>query len=397
MKKFRVLVMPFIGIALLTFGCGKEEPIPQVIVEPIIEQPVATREPVVEEEPSDVPPQEGMVRSRLTNEWVEEEINNTRPIAVMIPNSNTASQYGVSDAEILYEINVEGDMTRLMAIINNWKDKEKIGNIRSGRDYFTYWSFEWDSIFIHYGGPFYIYDVIGRQDTDNIDCISQPDIGKFNNAYTDLTFRDQAKSDSDNAFTSGERIREACNDLGISLEYREGYSDVEHFKFAPEDSPNTLEQYQDAFNANRIDFSEAYPMTNSYLVYDKESGCYNRYQHFIKGTDEPHIDLANNEQLKFENVLVQNTYYEVRDQKGYLAFRCHDTTHDGWYFTKGKGIHVTWEKKSDYGATRYYDDKGNEIELNTGKTMICIVEEGDSISVDGKKYTGKVNSKQTNN
>ena len=49
---------------------------------------------------------------------------------------------------------------------------------------------------------------------------------------------------------------------------------------------------------------------------------------------------------------------------------------------KGKGIHVTWEKTSDYGATRYYDDDGNEIQLNTGKTMICIVQDGDTFTFE---------------
>ena len=64
-------------------------------------------------------------------------------------------------------------------------------------------------------------------------------------------------------------------------------------------------------------------------------------------------------------------------------------TKDGWFFTNGKGIHVNWKKTSDYGATRYYDDDGNEIELNTGKTMVCIVEAGDSFLVNGEKITSK--------
>ena len=46
---------------------------------------------------------------------------------------------------------------------------------------------------------------------------------------------------------------------------------------------------------------------------------------------------------------------------------------------------MNWEKSSDYGATRYYDDAGNEIELNTGKTMVCIVEDGDSFLVDDQE------------
>ena len=68
------------------------------------------------------------------------------------------------------------------------------------------------------------------------------------------------------------------------------------------------------------------------------------------------------------------------DEKGYLVMQCHDDTRDGWFFTNGKGIHVKWAKESDYGATRYYDDAGNEITLNTGKTMICIVNERDSFT-----------------
>ena len=94
------------------------------------------------------------------------------------------------------------------------------------------------------------------------------------------------------------------------------------------------------------------------------------------------IFLAAAESAYCSNVLVQFTYHEVRDAKGYLAFQCIDSTRDGWYFTNGRGIHVTWEKSSDYGTTHYYDDNGNEIQLNTGKTMVCIVEDGDTFAFE---------------
>ena len=344
---------------------------------------------VTSNEDQDAPPAPGMVRSRITNDWVSQEQNDTRPVALMVPNSATASHYGLSKASVLYEANVEGDMTRLMAIIDDWQDDPKLGNIRSCRDYFLYWSFEWDSIYIHYGGPWYIYDVLGRQDTDNIDCIAQPDVGKYNNAYEDIVYRDTAKNDTDNAFTSGKLIREACDHLGISLKYRDGYCDYDHFKFAPYDAPNTLEQYPDAIPAGKIDLSDAYPNTNTYFIYNEETGTYDRFQRFPKGTDEPHLDLANNEQLTFKNVIIQNTYYEVRDELGYLAFQCHDTTRDGWYFTNGKAIHITWKKEADYSPTKYYDDNGEQVEFNTGKTMILIVEDGDTFTIDDKEYSGK--------
>ena len=97
------------------------------------------------------------------------------------------------------------------------------------------------------------------------------------------------------------------------------------------------------------------------------------------------VDAATKEQLAFANVIVQNTSYEVRDDHGYLYFQMHDTTKDGYYFTKGKVIHITWEKDgnngvtSNYTPTKYYDDNGDEITLNTGKTMIFIVKDGDEV------------------
>ena len=195
-------------------------------------------------------------------------------------------------------------------------------------------------------------------------------------------------------FTDGERIQKAMERLEYPKEYRADYADAQHFLYSADSDPNTLEQYPDAISAGKVDMSLAYPITNCYFLYNEETGLYDRYQHLSGDVEGPHLDTANNEQLTFKNLIIQNTYYEVRDQKGYLAFQCHDTTRDGWYFTNGKGIHVTWEKTSDYSATRYYDDDGNEIRLNTGKTMICIVEDGDSFQVDNKTIISNRNVTQ---
>ena len=68
-------------------------------------------------EDDSLPPREGMVRSRLTNEWVDPGVADTRPIAVMIPNeSNAIPHYNLSKASVVYEANVEGRMSRMMAV-----------------------------------------------------------------------------------------------------------------------------------------------------------------------------------------------------------------------------------------------------------------------------------------
>ena len=129
--------------------------------------------------------------------------------------------------------------------------------------------------------------------------------------------------------------------------------------------------------------SLAYPVTNCYFIYNEKTGLYDRYQHLSRDSGwSAYRSGKRPAAMPSRTFWFRIPTYEVRDQKGYLAFQCHDTTRDGWFFTNGKGIHVTWKKASDYGATRYYDDDGNEILLNTGKTMVCILADGDSFTVD---------------
>ena len=103
MKRLQALFLVALSSSLLLSACGKEkEETIQPVVEPIVEAQPEIKEEDVEEadegetENPDMPPAEGMVRSRITNEWVDEEVDKTRPIAVMIPNTKTASHYGLS-------------------------------------------------------------------------------------------------------------------------------------------------------------------------------------------------------------------------------------------------------------------------------------------------------------
>lgn len=388
MKKLAVLLLTGLTCATLLFGCGKEDDTVETVALNEVETaaPETAAEPETETETEavdeDLPPEEGMVKSTLTGEWISGDLEKQRPIAVMIPNENAClPHYGLSNADILYECNVEGNMTRLMAIFKDWKDMDRIGNIRSCRDYYVYWAKEWDAIYCHIGGPFYILDIINNPTTDNITgAVLASDSSQKKGLVDAAFYRTDDRKAPHNAYTSGDRIESAIQKLNYSETYTENY-EGEHFKFASASSPNTLEQYSNALSAKKIDLAGAYSMTKTYFEYNESDGLYYRFQGMQKG-DEKHIDGANNQQLTFKNVIVQFTHYETRDAKGYLSFQCHDTTKDGWYFTNGKGIHVTWKKTSDYGPTKYYDDNGDEIVLNPGKTNICIVEDGKTFDAE---------------
>lgn len=380
MKQTKILIF-FLAIFIMLTACAHGEDTPGLAIpESDFTPPAADASPSsLPGSPPDVPteddtqpPREGMVRSRLTNEWIEEEAANIRPVALIIPNENSAiPHYNLSRASILYEANVEGRMTRLMAVFEDWLNLEKTGNIRSLRTYYAYWAFEWDAFLVHLGGPFFINELIADPDTENIDGLLSSDSAAF--------ARTTDRSSPHNAYTDGPRLANVIGRKGYSLNYR-GLADREHFLFASKKDPNTLGQYgTDAKSAIYIDMSGCYPLTRCYFEYNEEDGLYYRSQHLSGGTDGPHIDAANGEQLSFKNILIQYVKYEDLGE-GYLAFQCHDTTSDGWFFTNGKGIHVNWKKESNYGATKFYDENGEEVILNTGKTMICVVEEGDNFT-----------------
>ncbi len=50
-----------------------------------------------------------------------------------------------------------------------------------------------------------------------------------------------------------------------------------------------------------------------------------------------------------------------------------DEKREGWYVTNGKAIKVTWSKLDDMNPTRYFDENGEEIKINVGKTYVAIM------------------------
>ena len=179
------------------------EPETERVIE-VVSETVEETEPETE---ADLPPKEGMVRSRLTNEWIPEELDAQRPIAVMFPIDRKAQpQYGLNKVDVFYEIEEEGGMSRQMGVIQDWADLPRIGNVRSVRDYFIYEALEWDAIVVHFGGPeTFVKPILTRKDVDNINGVDGP-MGSSYGAF----FRVPKGSKSEHtAYTSGGNVAKA--------------------------------------------------------------------------------------------------------------------------------------------------------------------------------------------
>lgn len=310
-------------------------------------------EEIVEEENH-----EGMYRSELTNEWIDESLQNQRPVAIMVDNELTAlDHYGLTQADIVYEMmnsTANGEITRFMCIVKDYASITQFGSIRSTRPTNLMIVPEYNAILVHDGGPFYIDAYLTNAWVDHLS-------GGFSHIANGKAY------EFTEYVTTGE-IESRLSSANIDVDYNEWYQGA-HFQFANETDPVVLSEESGSIDCTLVDLP--FPHNSSQLDYDEESGTY-LYSEY----GDPHIDLANdNQQLAFTNVILQCASVTQYDENGYMQFNILLESGEGYYITGGSAIPITWSKGMDYQQTKYYDLSGNEITLNTGKTYIALVSE----------------------
>ena len=347
-------------------GCGEKntEPTPEINFNDITgnsgntdntpEENSEAVESSAEQEPAEET-REGMYRSEITNEWIDESLKNQRPVAIMVDNEKTAlPHYGLTEADVVYEImnsTANGRVTRLMAIVKDWGKIEQFGSIRSTRPTNIMLAAEWNAVLCHDGGPFYIDDWIAKKYSAN-----------FSGGFT------RVKNGKAYEFTeyvcAGDRDKKFSNSK-YTTEYNEYYPG-QHYVFS--DTEIDLSSVGDAIDCTEIELP--FPHNSSRLQYNESTGTYDYYEYGKAHTDPQHGDA----QLTFKNLLIQDTTFSQLDQNGYLIYNAIDSKRDAYYITNGKAIEVTWIKPNESDPTIYLNKQtGEQIELNTGKTYVALV------------------------
>ena len=416
------LMAAILAATFLMAGCGKtaDSPIIQEI------QPESSVQTTVSEESSTAETTEfaviterevvdGKKQSYIDGEWKDQAVVDRRPLAIMIPNNPPAMpQYGLSRASIIYEAPVEGRITRLMAVVEDYDDLTYIGPIRSSRDYFVYEAMALDAIYCHWGLAVpYVADLLN---SDRVDNISQANTGVaspytaafarrkdrasggFATEFTGYMWLKAAGTgdgaDAPDAavkgYTAGVEAKGYATTYEESGRYAEaGREDASAFIFA-DDCIAEYAEYPDALQirpGGSQSNSSGYGQNGATFTYNAEDKLYYRSQY---GAEQ--IDELTGEQIAVTNVVFKVCHGEVRDAHDYLAFGVHGTG-DAYVFTNGKMIKATWRHDSDYDANHYYDENGNEIVLNQGATWVCNIwkEYQEFAEVDGKAIFEKAN------
>ena len=283
------------------------------------------------------------------------------PMIVQIDNNNggvgDSAPWGAGNADIIYETPLhKGGYTRLSFLFSD-VIPESIGPVRSARVTHVEIREEWDAGFVFYGG----------QPSDGTSIFS--------------AFR-KTKANRKGVLFDGV--------VGASKSWKQFYSRVSTLPsphnvdanvkamqalipegFTPPDRPYlfTDELPQEGEAANSVSIQQANDAYSSSFTYDPAT---NSYLRFVDG--EPYVDGATGQQLSFSNLIIQRnrvTYFEDVAERPVTVLI---GSGNADIFIGGRYIPGYWMRTGMNQRTVFFDQNGNELKLQRGKTFISILD-----------------------
>ncbi|MBR5115739.1 MAG: DUF3048 domain-containing protein [Lachnospiraceae bacterium] len=335
---------------------SKKEETPQKEEPAVVEE----EQPAEEEIPQEIP--EGMYASELTGLPISEDLKNLRPIAAMVDNEIKAlPHFGTAQTDIVFELmnsTANDRITRLMCVVKDYDSIDQLGSIRSTRPTNIMLAAEFNAVLCHDGGPFHNDAYFAKGFCDHFSgTFSRVNNGK-DREFTEYIL----PGDLDNASNFGAGK--------VSKEYEEGFSgDTPHFNFTEYGTQVHLDQvYERTYEVQRIRLDDVFKHNQSRLVYNQDTACY-EYQEY----GEPHLDEDSGDPLSFKNVFLLNCDFNKLDSEGYLVYNCLTGANLGFYITNGYAKTISWNKLSDQEFLKFFDDSGNPLTINRGKTYISLI------------------------
>lgn len=288
---------------------------------------------------------DGCVRRLLDGVYVKPEEENLPPIAIMLDNHPSARpQSGLEKASLVYEAEVEGNYTRLMAVFATTEKIAQIGPVRSARSYFVDWAEELGAIYAHCGGS-----------PEALVELAQKNIPDLNEMYNGQYFwRAADRTAPHNIMTSSANLNKFKENKKIT----NGDYSLWLFKDdAPINNSSTTKRID--VNFNHLDFKTSW-------VYNKTDNDYVRYS-----GNTPSL-TADSNLIVAKNIIIQYVPAKVVDDKLRLEMA---------NVGEGKAIicldgacqNGRWNKETDKTRTKFSLENGDGARFNAGTTWIEIV------------------------
>ncbi len=345
-----LLLVLVLALSLAACGGGGEDASVETTteatsIETTTEEPTTTEEVILYHHP-------------LTGETLE-ALWTGRAVAVSINNHREAlPQYGVNQADMVYEFECEGGITRRLGIFTDLSKVKNVGPVRSARTYFSNVAVSYDAPLVHCGGS--TYAMRGQADSTGTTIANWQHIDEF--AYGSYFFRDKDRYKNQGyawehtLFTNGEKLAAVMEKKGYNTVNENGTDYGLTFAEVPEWTGETAKTLTIKFRGKKTTTTTYNPTTGKY-----EISQYN-------GVD---IDGNTGDVFAARNVLVLNadqskigihSFYDlVGNGTGYLA-------------CDGKITPITWHREEFRTSFTYKLADGTPADLGVGNSYIAVIE-----------------------
>src|SRR5699024_5897416 len=220
----------------------------------------------------------------FTGEAIKEE-NQQRAVAVMMDNQEKARpQSGLSEADMVFELLAEGDITRFMALYQN-EEPEVVGPVRSAREYFFDIADGYDSLYVFSGAANDVFDELKKRDMDYLEA--------------------ETTEESDQLFVR-EGLRKAPHNLYLqfpalfdidSIQSKVPEASYESLPFVQEDESLTETKEMEDATLVEVDLFDDAPSIE--FEYDQANKMYLRNEN-----EETTIELESEKPIEMKNILI---------------------------------------------------------------------------------------------
>ena len=382
MKRKLLFVLAVLSLCVVLAACKKQQT--DSLSTPAEPEVTATPEPSLEPYKANV----------LTGEPQDADYKNQRITAVMVNNIVAARpQRGLSKADILFEIKVEGGITRFMPVFTDYQDIGEIGPVRSGRDQFFRLILPWQALYIHEGQSVvmqqyaidYSYGNLNNNDGAN----GYRDYGRVN--WAGASYNNGNLALEHTMYTNSENIQKYIDDNSVDMNrtYNSTFFNFVDYRLGQtRDLSNSVDSaYSDKYgpvvgDGEYIEIEHS-PSYKTRFIYDSASNTYKMQQNYSDGQWRDTVDeAADNTVLSFPNVIV--LYTDIHTYPGHeakdLQYAEYAWGGVGYYCYGGKCEKIYWQKGTPLEALRLYylteDGQCSDqlLPVNIGKSYVAVTD-----------------------
>jgi hypothetical protein len=291
---------------------------------------------------------------------------NRRPLLIKIDNAPAARpHYGIGQADMVFEIIVEGGVTRLAAVFQS-QDPATIGSVRSARLVDRSLTPMVRGALVYSGTSAYAWDLISKD-------ASQGKYIELSADHAEGYYRVNFRAAPYNLFTSAASQRQNLTKLKADTA-----NDIPKWAFlVSQDHPATLAGMAGGAPATEISIPYRADTSAVSYQYDTATKTYARFQN-AAGRAARDVDAVTNKPVAATDVvIIQTEIWEVQDIVDAAGAFSNDMRMTGTgpatVFRDGLRQDGTWSRKDDLSPFVFKNAAGDQILLSPGQPWIHVV------------------------